>query len=166
MRSRTRRLVLLATLLLAACGKDPPARVRGPVGTWVLDVEALKSSFARMIQGEVEAMVSRGEVEREDASRKRAQLLGEVSSLLETRDATFTLAADGTFTGDGSDGSMGGRWSVEGSRIQMTIDQERGEFVKHPDVWPGTWDAEAIVLKPQADKDYEMTLRHPPARTP
>lgn len=153
---------VLALLLLGGCGSDTERRttpVPGPRGTWALDVEALKASFSRMIDGQVAAMVASGEVAPDGASAMRADMLSQMGTLLQAKEAVFTFDEDGSFSGSGSDGSMEGRWTVEGSRIAMTIEKENDRLVPRPDVWRGTWSADAVVLRPEPDKDYEMTLR-------
>lgn len=158
---RAARLLPLL-LCLAACGRDAVHGEADPdvVGVWVLDVEAFRASFVRMMETEIEKNAMRGTLPPEEADLMRTQLLQDVHDRFSSMWARFTFREDGTFQSEGSDGTMAGRWGVHGKRLALTVTEEKGVPARKPSEWPGTVEGGVMTLRPEPDKDYEITL-HP-----
>lgn len=159
------RTVWLTTILLAclcACGGEPsePAGELKVAGVWVLDVEAFRTAFVRVVEKEIEVQARRGSLPPEEADRMRTQLLQDVHERFSAMWARFTFKEDGTFMSEGSDGTLVGRWGLHGIRLVLTVTEEKGEVSAEPSTWPGTAQDDVIRLRPEADKDYEIVL-HP-----
>ena len=154
-------LLLPVLTCLTACGRDRAGVDTEPVlvGVWVLDVQAFRASFVRMTEEEIERNARRGTLPPAEADLMRTQLLQEVHDKFSSMWARFTFREDGTFGSEGSDGVLSGRWGLHGRRLSLTVTEEKGVAKEQPDVWPGTVEDGAIRLRPQADKDYEITLR-------
>jgi len=151
-------------LCLLACGHDPDgpeAEVR-MVGVWVLDAEAFRTSFVRMVEAEIDANARRGTLPPDDVELMRTKLLQQVHDQFSGMWARFTFREDGTFTSEGKEGTRAGRWGVHGIRLSLTVTEEKGVALEAPDVWPGTVEGDVLTLRPEAGKDYEIVLRPEP----
>jgi hypothetical protein len=164
MMRRSPSLAVLATLLLlVACGGAPPeagltAEERAVVGTWEVDVEAFEASFVRMIEKQLAATARAGDFEPEDMDGMRKELHAQLREQFAGMWGQFVFAEDGTFSGDGKDGTTRGAWTLNASRLAMIHTHEKGRKAAQPDAWYGTYRDDTIVLRPEPDKDYELTL--------
>lgn len=154
---------LVVPLVCVACGDDPPAgdltpEERAVVGTWEIDVEAFEASFVRMVESQMDETVRSGTLEPEDVATLRGQLHGQLREQFAGMWGRFDFAEDGTFAGDGKDGTARGTWKVDASRLSMTHTHEKGVPVPKPETWFGMLRADTIVLRPEPEKDYELTL--------
>ena len=157
-------LLLPVLTCLVACGSDSDGLEAEPdvVGVWVLDVEAFRASFVRVVESEIEVGASRGTLPPAEADLMRTQLLQDVHDKFSAMWARFTFHADGSFESEGSDGILAGRWGIHGIRLSLTVTQEKGVESPEPSVWPGTLESGVMLIRPDADKDYEITLRREP----
>ena len=157
-------VVVLASLSAPACGPEPESPPQAgepsPVdGTYDLDAEALVDSYVRMAMRELEAGIQDGTLAREahqsliDQSRRHA---AENFASLETR---FVFAEDGTFTSTGSNGVAKGTWVWEQGALTLSITEQGGAPIQPPAVLPGAFKGDLILVQPEPDKDYAMTLR-------
>lgn len=155
---------LPVVLCLAACGRGgaAPAADVPVVGVWVVDVAAYRASFVKAVESKIDAGVRRGTLPPDEADLMRTQLLQDVHDRFVSMWARFTLREDGTFASEGSDGTLAGRWGRHGARIELTVTAEDGVETDEPTVWPGTVEGGVMTLRPEADKDYEVTLRPAP----
>ena len=157
-------LLLPVLTCLVACGHDTDGPDAEPdvVGVWVLDAEAFRASFVRVVEAEIEVGASRGTLPPAEADLMRTRLLQEVHEKFSAMWARFTFHEDGSFDSEGSDGILAGRWGVHGIRVSLTVTKEKGVESTEPAVWPGTIEGGVMRLRPEADKDYEITLRREP----
>ncbi len=150
--------ICLGGAWLPGCGRESDRVEAAPdlVGTWRVDVEAFRASFVRMVERQ------EGFLPDEEAERTRARVLQQVHDRFSTLWARFTFHEDGSFESEGSDSPLAGRWSIHGERLSLTVTEGVGVESAEPDVWSGTVRSGVIRLRPEADKDYEITLRPEP----
>lgn len=166
MRGLLNHLIIATVLLvLSACGPDeppPPAEEPAPspiVGTWDLDAETLVDSYIRMAVRELEAGIADGTLAPEahqsilDQSRRHA------AENFGSHQARFVFADDGTFASTGSNGAARGTWIWERGALTLFVHQQGGKKFPTPVALAGSFADGVILLRPEPDKDYAMTLR-------
>ena len=154
---------LLLTLALSACGEDPPTpglskAEQAVLGTWKIDVESFESSFRRMVENQLVESVRGGTLGAREAEDMRARLQVQLREQFANLWGKFVFTDDHAFAGDGTDGATSGHWSLEASRLSMTHTHEKGIEVAQPDTWYGTLRGDTLTMRPEPEKDYELTL--------
>ena len=155
---------LLGVVVLAGCGGETPEPevTPGPspvVGTWTMDREALLDSFLQMALKELEEARASGVVVEEAYLSLAGQIREEANQKFGQMHATFVFAENGTFEADGSSGTASGTWTVQGRELAIEIREQDGAKLFEPLTWDARFEDGVITLKPEADKDYVMTLR-------
>lgn len=157
--------LLPLVLGLVGCGHEAPAAPEAEpsvVGVWILDAEAYRASYVKLVESEIDANVRRGTLPPDEADLVRTQLLQEMHDRFSTMWWRFTFYDDKTFRSEGSDGTRAGRWGFRGTRVELTVTEEKGAPLEEPALWPGTVEHGVMTLRPEADKDYVITLRAEP----
>ncbi len=158
-------VVLGALLLSAACGPDePPAPVEEPVpspivGTWELDAEALVDSYVRMAVRELEAGIADGSLAPEAHQSLLDQSRRHAAENFGSLHVTFVFKDDGTYESQGTNGGSKGTWAWERGALTLVVLEQGGSALRAPTPLPGVYRDDIILIQPEADKDYAMTLR-------
>lgn len=114
MSKRTCSIVAAFLPLLAACAGKPSA-----VGTWGLDVDAMKKSIESMMQEQIDKAPAA-----QQAMMK--QVMAQMVESMTKSNGSIQLAADGTATmhqdsPDGKHEDTKGTWKLDGDKISLTM---------------------------------------------